>query len=198
MLAETLHSDACHKASGLEEIFAEKFYSAYKTCLVGGAAEPLYTPAINADDKSRIYYREDFFASALHEISHWCIAGDKRRLQEDFGYWYVEDGRGDTDQAAFESVEVKPQALELLFSLAANYRFQISVDNLNGSTKSVEQFQQTVFQQALFYCNNGLPQRASIFFKALCEHYRGLTITEITEFLKSHQVTEPARPIERI
>lgn len=195
MLADTIHSDACHKASGLEEIFAEKFYSTYKTRLVGGAAEPLYTPAFNADENSRIYYREDFFSSALHEISHWCIAGDKRRLQEDFGYWYVEDGRSDTDQAAFESVEVKPQALELLFSLAANYRFQVSVDNLNGSTNTVEQFQQSVFQQALRYCNNGLPHRASIFFKALREHYKGLSITEITELLKSHQVANPASPL---
>ena len=198
MLADTIHSDACHKASGLEEIFAEKFYSTYKTRLVGGAAEPLYTPAVNADENSRIYYREDFFSSALHEISHWCIAGDKRRLQEDFGYWYVEDGRSDTDQAAFESVEVKPQALELLFSLAANYRFQVSVDNLNGSTNTVEQFQQSVFQQALRYCNNGLPHRASIFFKALREHYKGLSITEITELLKSHQVANPASPLEQI
>lgn len=198
MLADTIHSDACHKASGLEEIFAEKFYSTYKTRLVGGAAEPLYTPAVNADENSRIYYREDFFSSALHEISHWCIAGDKRRLQEDFGYWYVEDGRSDTDQAAFESVEVKPQALELLFSLAANYRFQVSVDNLNGLTNTVEQFQQSVFQQALRYCNNGLPHRASIFFKALREHYKGLSITEITELLKSHQVANPASPLEQI
>ncbi|MGB1192560.1 MAG: elongation factor P hydroxylase [Pseudomonadales bacterium] len=198
MLADTIHSDACHKASGLEEIFAEKFYSTYKTRLVGGAAEPLYTPAVNADENSRICYREDFFSSALHEISHWCIAGDKRRLQEDFGYWYVEDGRSDTDQAAFESVEVKPQALELLFSLAANYRFQVSVDNLNGSTNTVEQFQQSVFKQALRYCNNGLPHRASIFFKALREHYKGLSITEITELLKSHQVANPASPLEQI
>ncbi|GAM69307.1 transporting ATPase [Vibrio sp. JCM 19236] len=24
----------------------------------------------------------------MHEIAHWCVAGPKRRLLEDFGYWY--------------------------------------------------------------------------------------------------------------
>ncbi len=37
--------------------------------------------------------RTDFFASALHEISHWCVAGKARREQVDFGYWYCPDGR---------------------------------------------------------------------------------------------------------
>ncbi len=50
------------------------------------------------------------FASALHEISHWCIAGKARRELVDFGYWYCPDGRDAMTQSQFEDVEVKPQA----------------------------------------------------------------------------------------
>lgn len=62
------------------------------------------------------------FNSALHEISHWTIAGAKRRLLPDLGYWYAPDGRTKEQQDLFEQVEIKPQAIEWLFaqSLAEN------------------------------------------------------------------------------
>lgn len=178
----SVKSKACtsHKADHLEAIFARVFYANYQTVLTGGANEPLYTPADQTNTDSTIYYREDFFASALHEVSHWCIAGDKRRQQIDFGYWYVDDGRDDIEQLAFEAAEVKPQAIECLFSLAANYSFQVSADNLNGSTPAIEGFKQAVFDQAKHYCNNGLPKRAAVFYQALSEHFSGLSITDLS------------------
>ncbi len=53
-----------------------------------------------------------FYASALHEIAHWCIAGENRCQQVDYGYWYEPNGRSEERQFEFEKVEVKPQALE--------------------------------------------------------------------------------------
>src|SRR3546814_2809228 len=49
-------------------------------------------------------------------VAHWCLAGAARRRQDDYGYWYAADGRDLEQQHLFEQVEVKPQALELLFS----------------------------------------------------------------------------------
>jgi len=46
------------------------------TKLVGGASEPLYEPG---KQEARVYFREDYASSALHEIAHWCIAGADRR-----------------------------------------------------------------------------------------------------------------------
>jgi elongation factor P hydroxylase len=118
----------------------------------------------------RLYYRSDYFASALHEVAHWCIAGERRRQLADFGYWYAPDGRSPQQQSAFEAVEAKPQALEWLFSLACGYRFRISVDNL-GATQAGEHdtapFRQRVLAQARAWQQSRLPPRAELFFSAL-------------------------------
>ncbi|RXX74984.1 elongation factor P hydroxylase, partial [Klebsiella pneumoniae] len=71
----------------------------------------------------------------LHEISHWCVAGKARREQVDFGYWYCPDGRDAMTQSQFEDVDVKPQAFELLFSLAAGLPFDVRCDDLEGDVE---------------------------------------------------------------
>ena len=174
-------SDKCeHKASDLESLFFELFYPGMQTRLLGGAKEPLYLPAsADATDHdfrgdNLLYYREDFYASALHEISHWCIAGEQRLKQVDFGYWYLPDGRTAEQQEAFENVEVQPQALEWLFSLACNYDFSVSKDNLNGdicSDSEEDSFAEKVRIAALGYLSHGLPNRATVFYKALSCFY---------------------------
>src|SRR3546814_12851389 len=63
-------------------------------------------------------------------VAHWCLAGAARRRQDDYGYWYAADGRDLEQQHLFEQVEVKPQALELLFSDVCGLNFCVSVDNL--------------------------------------------------------------------
>ncbi len=154
----------------LERVFAECFYRDYATVLVGGAPEPLYLPASEAGGVHRIHYREDYFASALHEVAHWCIAGERRRGLTDFGYWYSPDGRTAEQQRAFERVEYRPQALEWHFARACGYRFRVSADNLDGlalSTDDGDVFKRQVQRQAVYWQSHGLPRRAHCFVTAL-------------------------------
>lgn len=161
-------------AARLESVFDACFASGWNTCLVGGAEEPFYRPAAAAGESHVLHYRQDFFASALHEVAHWCIAGERRRQQVDFGYWYAPEGRSVDQQRAFETVECKPQALEWFFSLACGYRFQVSVDNLLLSaveSPGTAAFARRVFEQALRWQRVGLPERAAIFYVALCREF---------------------------
>ena len=147
--AEYIPSILCVKR--VEAVFARCFLAKSDTRLLGGFDEPLYMPAAKGVKEHRLCYREDFFASALHEVSHWCIAGPARRLQTDFGYWYAPDGRNESQQIAFENVEYKPQALEWFFSKACGYRFRISVDNLErgcGNSLTGNSFELRVLAQA--------------------------------------------------
>ena len=119
--------------------------------LVRSNDEPEYFPAQN-DKPARIEFAHGFFASALHEISHWCVAGDARRELSDFGYWYAPDGRSAAQQQAFERVEIKPQALECLFTLACGRNFQVSQDNLFADfDTSSSTFASDVYQQVKSY-----------------------------------------------
>lgn len=162
----------------LESIFDRCFLGTYRTRLIGGASEPLYKPGTECH---HLYYREDYFASALHEVAHWCIAGETRRQQVDFGYWYAPDGRDEEAQRAFEQAELVPQALEWHFSRACGYPFRLSLDNLNGSTDSASQdgFKRAVLAQAQQWASGELPPRAQIFIAALRQEFG---ITDVAPF----------------
>ena len=159
-------------SADLEKVFGDCFHRTYRTRLVGGATEPLYLPAGEGAD-AIIYYRENYAASALHEVAHWCIAGHRRRQLEDYGYWYAPDGRSAAQQRAFESVEVKPQALEWHFALAAGVPFHVSADNLLSPDGGGGQFAAAVVDQARRYCREPLPQRAAAFRRALALRFGG-------------------------
>lgn len=150
----------------IQHIFNQTFLKKYNTRLVGGCQEPFYQ-AFRNDKPAVIFYREDYASSALHEVAHWCIAGRARRAQDDYGYWYHEDGRDAKQQAEFEQVEVKPQALESIFSLASGIKFKISVDNLTNGNDSSHHFRDCVKDQALKYLSTGMPGRAEAFLDAL-------------------------------
>lgn len=106
-----------------------QWFSDKRTILVRGAHEPEYfAPTDTAP--AQIVFAHGFFASALHEISHWCVAGRKRRTLNDFGYWYAPDGRNAAEQSAFEQVEIVPQSIECLLTLMCGKRFRVSQDNL--------------------------------------------------------------------
>jgi len=170
----TTQCGSLHRSANLETLFKQCFYKDYQTLLIGGADEPLYRPATSATEAHCLFYRADYFASALHEIAHWCIAGVERRQQEDWGYWYCPDGRSPEQQRAFESVEVKPQAIEWMLSAAAGAPFRISSDNLLGSGNQLEEggaFKSAVVAQAQCYRQDALPSRAEQFFLALSEYY---------------------------
>lgn len=170
-------------AARLEHVFEQCFLQSERTRLVGGAEEPLYRPAETPGEPHLLFYRDDFFASALHEIAHWCIAGSRRRELLDFGYWYAPEGRDPQQQRAFEAVEVKPQALEWYFSRACGYRFRVSVDNLDpvtGAMPDTADFRHSVAEQAQLWQRAGLPARALQFFNALIEEFNtGITPASI-------------------
>ena len=164
---------AKHNAGVLEEVFAQCFEDRWNTCLYGGADEPYYEPANSIRPTHSLIYRQDFFASALHEIAHWCIAGSERRLLPDFGYWYAPEGRSAQEQANFEAAECKPQALEWIFSRACNYPFRPSIDNFqdNGDVPDTSAFREHILEQIMRWQSAGLPERAMIFFTALSGVY---------------------------
>jgi elongation factor P hydroxylase len=158
----------------LESVFNTTF-APWNTQLLGNAPEPVYLPADQDSASHRLFYREDYSASALHEIAHWCIAGDKRREQVDFGYWYRPEGRTLAQQRTFEQVEVKPQALEWIFATACGLKFTISADNLSADEPEARRpsaaFAMAVAAQARSYCSNGLPERAVLFVAALSRQF---------------------------
>lgn len=156
----------------LISLFDQTFYQTLNTRLVRGDHEPVYLPANAHCCYHQIIFAHGFFSSALHEVSHWCLAGAKRRMLEDFGYWYVPDGRDAQQQAEFEKVEVKPQALEWIFSRACRVKFQVSIDNLGGELTDVAMFKRLVYRQVLAYCEEGLPARAEIFHRALVNSFQ--------------------------
>jgi len=165
-------------AARLERVFDGCFAALWNTRLIGGAEEPFYQPAAAAGECHTLHYRLDYFASALHEVAHWCIAGEQRRQQADFGYWYAPEGRGVEQQRAFEAVESRPQALEWFFSRACGYRFQPSVDNLPLTACGLadgDEFPGRVLEQALRLRRTGLPERAGLFYTALCREFGTVT-----------------------
>ncbi|MDO5652235.1 MAG: elongation factor P hydroxylase [Moraxella sp.] len=129
-------------------LFNQPNFCAMPTVLVRGAGEPEYFAADNTHP-ARIEFAHGFFQSALHEISHWCIAGKQRRTLNDFGYWYAADGRDKNTQTLFEQVEIMPQAIECLLSLACGRYFYVSQDNLNADfDTSNSTFASDVFTKA--------------------------------------------------
>jgi hypothetical protein len=153
-------------ATQLVAAFRACFYSSFNTRLIGGAYEPLYIPASD-HAPATIFFRYDYPSSALHEVSHWCIAGHDRRLLEDYGYWYESDARDLQAQKVFEQVEVKPQAVECVLHWAAGLPFRVSVDNLALPDYDATHFEQAVMTQVGSYIDSGLPKRAEIFSRYL-------------------------------
>jgi len=161
-----------HDYRDLIQLFDATFFKQYKTRLIKGGDEPLYSPANNACAYHQIIFAHGYFASALHEISHWCLAGDERRLLEDFGYWYMPDGRNAQQQKIFEQVEIKPQAIEWALSVAANKKFNVSADNLSGAQADTVSFKKEVYLQVQRYLLDGFPERAQQFIDVLAQFYQ--------------------------
>lgn len=153
-------------------LFNDCFATRFNTRLIKGDDEPIYLPASDVRNYHAIYFAHGYYSSALHEISHWLIAGKERRKLEDFGYWYVPDGRSADQQKLFEQVEIKPQAIEWILSTAAGYRFYMSADNLNGEATDAADFKQAVYNQVVKYVEQGLPERAEKLRVALSDFYQ--------------------------
>jgi hypothetical protein len=165
----------------VRELFDLLFGDRLNTRLLGGADEPIYIPAGLTTGEAglgpvetyhRLYFRHDYLSSALHESAHWCIAGAQRREQVDFGYWYSPDGRSSQQQQLFEQAEVRPQALEWMFSVACGQRFRVSADNLASDQGASGDFVAAVVEQAQSWCAGGsLPPRGRLFIQALADRF---------------------------
>lgn len=156
-------------AEALCEVFHSTFFERFNTCVEGGGLEPIYLPKSSERKHHLIVYSHDYAASALHEIAHWCVAGEERRQQEDYGYWYAPDGRTLEQQKKFEHVEVKPQAYEWMFSVAAGRAFRVSADNLEADVGASDGFRRAIYQQVIGFCRKGLPSRPRAFVEALAQ-----------------------------
>jgi elongation factor P hydroxylase len=167
--SSSLPPSACqqHRYQDVMALFDATFSEVHNTRLIKGGHEPEYLPACELIPYHQVIFAHGYFASALHEIAHWCIAGEKRRLLVDYGYWYCPDGRDSVQQTQFEQVEIKPQAIEWAFCVAANKAFRVSTDNLNGAQPDTLAFTLNVQRQALTYLALGFPPRAQLFITAL-------------------------------
>ena len=161
-----------HHYEHLIRIFNDLFVDTFATELMRGDEEPIYLPADEHRPLAQVVFAHGYFASALHEIAHWCVAGRARRRLEDFGYWYQPDGRTLEQQRAFEKVEVKPQALEWIFSVSCGFRFHFSADNLSGENTDMKDFKKAVWRQVHTYWDRGLPKRARLLSRA-CRAFYG-------------------------
>ncbi|MCW2477786.1 elongation factor P hydroxylase [Candidatus Symbiopectobacterium sp. NZEC135] len=167
-----------HDYRDLITLFAQCFEQDYNTRLVKGDDEPIYLPADEQFPYHRIVFAHGFYASAFHEISHWCIAGEARRKRVDFGYWYCPDGRDAATQGQFEQVEIKPQAFDWLFCVASGFPFNVSCDNLEGDIEPDRiAFQRTVHAQVMVYLEQGIPARPLRFIRALQSFYNTPPLT---------------------
>ncbi len=163
----------------IERVFNAAFARSMNTVLIGGAVEPYYRPADDEDSRHRIFYREDFVASSLHEISHWLVAGTERRLLPDWGYWYAPDGRDAEQQTEFEQAEVKPQALEWLLSIACGIGFRVSLDNLSEHAGMGEEFKNRVYEQACVNIHDGVSARTQKIYDALVAEFGGRPLSAV-------------------
>jgi elongation factor P hydroxylase len=169
----------------VEAIFAQCFAESERTRLVGGFDEPEYVSwqrcarEYGPSALAEIRYRADFVASAFHEVAHWCIAGRARRQQDDFGYWYADDGRSAKQQHIFCGVEVRPQAVESFFHAAWGSTFHASFDNLDGETIDEQPFRDAIATEQASIREKGLPPRAARFAEALKYWERRLQLAKM-------------------
>ena len=162
------------------------WFSHLNVTLVRGEFEPEYFPS-TSNSCARIQFAHGFFNSALHEISHWTIAGEARRKLPDLGYWYAPDGRSKEQQSLFEQVEIKPQAIEWLFAKAFGRKFRVSLDNLTGDGGDGSSFKDNVYAQVHRYFSGEakLPRDAARFIACICDCTRGGKSLQQHEFLRA-------------
>ncbi|MGR5235456.1 elongation factor P hydroxylase [Vibrio alfacsensis] len=162
-----------HEYQDLIAVFNDTFFESFNTKLALGGDEPIYLPADETNPHHQIIFARGFYASALHEIAHWCVAGPERRLLEDFGYWYEPDGRTAEVQAEFEKVEIRPQAYEWILAKSADFPFNVSCDNLHGDFEPDRlAFMHKVHSEVMGILETGLPLRVKMLSEALRAFYQ--------------------------
>ena len=171
--------------SELLDLLNKKYLYQYETRIIGGFDEPFYC-TFREGQQAEIQFSHDYVRSALHELSHWCVAGVERRKIDDFGYWYAADGRNQQQQDEFFKVEIKPQTIEWAFSIVAGVDFEASVDNLHNQVDGSKEFEQNLHKQMQQYLNNGFPKRVSEIL-LLIASYREIAVPDKYISLKLNQ-----------
>ena len=170
--------NSTHHYEQLIEIFNSCFADDFNTRLIKGDDEPIYLPADAEVRDNCIVLVKCFSGRALCEVSQWYNAVKARRELVDFGYWYCPDGRDAQTQSQFEDVEVKPQALDWLFCVAAGYPFNVSCDNLEGDVEPGRVVCRRGGQGQGREClAEGIPERPARFIKALQNYYHTPELT---------------------
>ena len=155
--------------STLINLLNDKYLINFNTKIVGGFAEPFYKAPIN-NKQAEIQFTHDYIRSALHELSHWCVAGEKRRKFDDYGYWYAVDGRTQEQQDKFFQLEIKPQSIEWAFSTLCGVQFEASVDNLNNAVNGIEKFKKNLAAQMQNYLTEGFSKRVTEIIKLVAKN----------------------------
>lgn len=154
--------------SEFTKLINTRYLHQFNTLLMGGFDEPLYLPG-QEHNPAVIRFTKDYYRSALHELAHWCVAGKERRKLEDYGYWYVPDGRNQQQQNEFYDCEIKPQAIEWAFSIVCGIKFDVSVDNINKDVSGDQSFRKAVRSQLITCLNDSFPCRANELLHLICE-----------------------------
>ena len=152
----------------IARLFNSTFEVEYGVVMSGGYSEPLYLPGEQlGEGKSHVRYTYDHASSALHEASHWCMAGRARRKLVDYGYFYDPPPRSEVTQRRFEYFELDAQALEYLLSRSADIPFHVSLDDVGTTLEAAYLFRCRVERRARDWLMSGLPPRAALFMNRL-------------------------------
>ena len=178
--------------SDLTDLLNSKILIKFNTVIIGGFNEPFYQAAIDGKP-AEIQFSHDYIRSALHELSHWCVAGVERRKIDDFGYWYVADGRDQKQQNEFFKLEIKPQAIEWAFSIICGVKFEASVDNLDNPIDGVEKFKQDLVIQIKQYLQQGFTQRVETILSIFAKHRGIKNISTLISLANLKNNTSPIR-----
>jgi len=156
------------KAGRIVELFNAVFRRKYNTVLCGGASEPLYVPGGSySSEPARLFFRSDYPRSALHEISHWCIAGSRRRKLVDFGYQYTPPPRSPAAQKHFFDLELQSQTLEYIFCEAVQLKFSPSADNFKVNHETEAHYMQRIRENSVSWQRSGVKGDAGLFLVKL-------------------------------
>ncbi len=128
---------------------------------------------------NRIVFAHGFYASAIHEISHWCIAGKARRELVDFSATGIARmGVMPKRKASLKMLKRSRRHSTGCSVLAAGYPLNVSCDNLEGDFEPDRVvFQRRVHAQVMDYLANGIPERPARFIKALQNYYHTPELT---------------------
>lgn len=137
--------------------------------IVGGADEPYYQ-APKTGQQGIIYFRDNYPRSLLHELSHYCLAGARRRTLDDFGFWYTPCGRSAAEQQRFEWVEARPQGLEKALCEVVGLKFSPSLDDFSGRPPSAAFL--SALQEAYEEMITTPSATAKLALSGLREHFR--------------------------